>query len=154
MRKFRKDHYTESEQVAQSVLSKLNVLVKKGKYRIFGLADSGDFDYFCERIVTPIKAGKRSNSKIRSIIFIRMRSHFRFVVKMTLVKPGYLFSEWTVVRIVVGRPKKWGKDWVVIETEELHWNWSEHYDYTQRGLFPKMRDKNRRIPSEKFILKI
>ena len=154
MRKFRKDHCTESEQVAQSVLSQLNVLVGKGKYRIFGLADSGDFNYFCERIVTPIKTLKKSGSKTRSVIFIRMRSHFRFVVKVVLVKPDYLFSEWTVVRIVVGRPKRWGKDWIVTEIEEFDWNWSEFYDYTQRGFFPKRRDKSRRISSEKFIFEI
>lgn len=154
MRKFRKDHYTESEQVAQWVLSKLNVLVEEGKCCIFGATNHGDFSYFCERIVTPIKTSKESSSKIRSVIFIRMRSHFWFVVKMNLVKPDYFFSEWIVVKIVVGRPEKWGKDWVVTETDEFDWDWSEFYEHTQRGLFPKRRDKNRRIPSEEFIFEI
>lgn len=154
MEKFRKDHYTKSEQVAQWTLSQLNVLVEKGKCRIFGAINHGDFSYFCERIVTPIEKNKKTGSEIRSIIFIRMRSHFRFVVKMTLVKPSCFFSEWVVVRIVVGRPEKWGKDWVVTETDEFDWDWFEYHDHAQRGLFPKRRDENRRISSEKFILEI
>lgn len=151
MGKFRKDHYTKSEQVAQWTLSKLNVLVEKGKCRIFGAINHGDFSYFCERIVTPIKIINKLGSKGRSIIFIRMRSHFRFVVKMSLVKPDYFLSEWIVVRIVVGRPEKWGKDWIITEIDEFDWDWSEFYEHTQRGLFPKRRDKSRRIPSQKFI---